>query len=102
MRDTPNSTRRFRYLWSGRFWLASLMALILAIVIMASMSLWLPEGPAAVDNLIIPLVIFPLIWALCFFYAVMDPSLKRATLVMTALLIINGSLVAASIMGMLS
>lgn len=96
------ATRRFRYLWSSRFWLASFVALILPIVVMASMSLWLPAGDAKVDNLVIPLILFPLIWAACFFYAVLETNLKRAWLVMLGLLLVNGGMVAASIMGLLS
>lgn len=77
-------------------------ALIVAILVMAAMSLWLPSGDAKIDNLVIPVVLFPIIWALVFFYALMDSSLKRASLVLLLLFLVNGGAVVASIMGLLS
>jgi membrane-anchored glycerophosphoryl diester phosphodiesterase (GDPDase) len=102
MTTAISTTGRFRYLWSSRFWLASFVALLLPIVVMASMSLWLPAGDAQVDNLVIPLILFPLIWAVSFFYAVLETNLKRAWMVMLGLLLVNGGMVAGSIAGVLS
>ena len=93
---------RFRYLWSARFWLASLATLVVSILIMAAMSLWLPVGNASIDNLVIPIILFPLIWSSVFFYVVFDSSIKRVSLVLLLLFLVNGGGVAASIMGLLS
>ena len=93
---------RFRYLYSLRFWLATFVTLLLSVTLMASMSLWLPPGAAGINHLVIPLVIFPLIWAACFFYAVLETHVIRALCVMLSLLLLNGGLVVASVMGALS
>lgn len=100
--SSKSKLTRFRYLWSARFWLVSVAALLVSIVVMAAMSLWLPSGAANIDNLVIPVVLFPIIWAVVFFYALMDASLKRASLVLLFLFLVNGGAVAASIMGLLS
>ena len=94
--------KSFRYLWSGRFWLAGLATLVVSILIMAAMSLWLPEGDAKINNLIVPLVLFPLIWACVFFYVLLERKPKRLYLTMLLLFLVNGGLVGASIMGWLS
>lgn len=90
-----------RYLWSGRFWLAGPITLIISIFIMAAMSLWFPEGEAGINHLVFPLVLFPLIWALVFFYVVLEPRAKRAGLVMLLLFFANGLPVIASVLGWL-
>lgn len=95
------TTNSFRYLCSGRFWLAGPITLINAVLIMAAMSLWLPVGNAGIDNLIIPLVLFPLIWSAVFFYVLLENDLKRLYTVMFLLLGVNGGLVCAAIMGWL-
>lgn len=89
----------FRYLWSFRFWLAGPATLIVSIFIMASMSLWLPKGQADIDHLVFPVILFPLIWASVFFYVVLEKSVQRAGLILALLLVSNGGIVIASIMG---
>lgn len=70
-------------------------ALVTALVVMAGMSLWLPGGTAGIDNLVLPLVLAPLIWAALFFHACLDARLGRVALVTLALLLAHGGLVAA-------
>ncbi len=89
----------FRYLSSGRFWMAGPVTLIIAVFIMAAMSLWFPKGQAGIDHLVFPLVLFPLIWATVFFYVVLDRHLKRVGLVMLLLFLMNGLPVIASVLG---
>ena len=96
------NAKHFRYLWSPRFWLAGPATLIIAVLIMAAMSLWLPVGNAQIDHLVIPLILFPFIWAAVFFYVVLEVKPKRLYGVMALLFLANGGLVAASIMGLLS
>lgn len=73
------------FLTSGRFWLAGPVAFVLAILVMLGMSVWFPKGQAQVDNIILPMIVFPLIWAILFFYAYLDRRLKRATYFFLAL-----------------
>jgi hypothetical protein len=69
-------------------------AAIIAVVIMAGMTLWLPRGTAGIDNLVLPLVLVPLIWAVLFFHACLDPKLGRVALVALGLCALHAGLVA--------
>lgn len=69
-------------------------AVIVALVVMAGMALWLPGGVAGIDNLVLPLVLVPLIWALLFFHACLDARLGRVALVAVGLLTLHGGLLA--------
>jgi len=69
-------------------------ALIVAPVIMAGMALWLPRGAAGIDNLVIPLVLVPLIWAALFFHACLDSRLSRVAIVSLGLFAVHFGLVA--------
>ncbi|MCE7797123.1 hypothetical protein LWE61_11195 [Sphingobium sufflavum] len=69
-------------------------AVIIAIVVMAGMALWLPRGAAGIDNLVLPLILVPLIWAALFFHACLDQRLARVAGVALVLLVVHGGLVA--------
>jgi hypothetical protein len=49
-----------------------------AVLVMCGGALWLPKGAAEIDNLVLPVVLFPLIWAALFFYTMLDRRLARA------------------------
>lgn len=68
-------------------------AVIVAVVVMAGMTLWLPQGAARIDNLVLPLVLFPLIWAGLFFHACLDGRLGRVALVALGLFVLHAGLV---------
>lgn len=69
-------------------------AIVVSLVIMSGMPLWLPRGAAGVDNLVLPLILVPLIWAALFFHACLDRKLARVAIVAAALFFIHGGLVA--------
>ena len=69
-------------------------AVLVALVVLAGMPLWLPSGAAGIDNLVLPLVLAPLIWAALFFHACLDRKLGRVALVAAALFLVHGGLVA--------
>jgi hypothetical protein len=69
-------------------------AVIIALVIMAGMTLWLPRGAAGIDNLVLPLVLVPLIWAALFFHACLDSKPARIALVALGLFALHAGLVA--------
>lgn len=71
-------------------------AIIVAVVVMAGMTQWLPKGAAGIDNLVLPLVLAPLLWAGLFFHACLDRKLSRVVIVAVGLLVIHGGLVAYS------
>ncbi|MDX3911226.1 MAG: hypothetical protein QHC67_15615 [Sphingobium sp.] len=79
--------------WS-RILLAGPGAVVVSIVTMAGMALWLPGGAAGIDNLVLPLILVPLIWAGLFFHACLDERLLRVALVSLGLLAVHGGLVA--------
>jgi hypothetical protein len=66
---------------------------IVALVVVAGMTLWLPGGSAGIDNLVIPLVLIPLIWAGLFFHACLDRRLGRVALVALGLFVLHAGLV---------
>ena len=74
-----------------RWLLGGPMAVLIAILAMGAMPLWFPAGAAGVDHLIFPLILFPALWAAIFFYAILAENLRRAALVMTALVIANAA-----------
>lgn len=69
------------------------LALIASIAVMAAMPHWVPEGAGRVDNLVFPVLGFPLIWATVFFYA----CLAEKPLVAAAVLAVVTALQAAII-----
>ncbi|CAN5197889.1 hypothetical protein BH10PSE12_BH10PSE12_36410 [soil metagenome] len=70
-------------------------AVIIALVIMAGMALWLPRGAADIDNLVLPLILVPLIWAALFFHACLDRRIGRVVIIATGLFAVHAGLIAA-------
>ena len=85
---TPRSRRWIRIALAGPG------SVIVALVVMAGMALWLPVGAAGIDNLVLPLVLVPLIWAGLFFHACLDRRLGRVAIIACGLLVIHGGLIA--------
>jgi hypothetical protein len=83
----------------GRIILAGPGAIIVALVMMAGMTRWLPGGSAGIDNLVLPLVFAPLIWAALFFYACLDPKILRVALVTGGLFLIHAALIGEGFTG---
>lgn len=83
---------------AGQRWLRVALAgpgaVIVALVVMAGMALWLPGGAAGIDNLVLPLVLAPLIWAALFFHACLDRKLGRVAIIAFALFIVHAGLIA--------
>lgn len=77
-----------------RIGLAGPGAVVVALAVMAGMALWLPGGAAGIDNVILPLVLLPLIWAALFFHACLDSRLGRVALVALGLFVVHAGLVA--------
>jgi hypothetical protein len=89
---TAASSNRLRPWLRGL--LAGPLALIVAFLVMAGSSLWLPEGDAEVNNLVLPVVLFPLLWTAFFLYACLDTRLARAYAVVGTLSALNAALIA--------
>lgn len=78
----------------ARSMLAGPATILVTILLLAGMPLWLPAGAAGVDNLAIPLILAPVIWALLFLHACLDRRLARVVLILALLGGIHGALVA--------
>ena len=74
-----------------RWVLAGPVALLVAFVVMAAMPLWFPEGAAGIDHLVLPLILFPAIWAAAFFYACLAENLRRASVILIGVLLANAA-----------
>lgn len=92
--DTTTARRRF---WS-RFALAGPVTFLCAALVMCGGALWLPKGTAQIDNLVMPIVLFPAIWAALFFYAYLDRSLARGWAVIGGLSLLHASIIAVYVM----
>lgn len=79
--------------WS-RGLLAGPFAFVTAAAVMAGGAVWVPRGAAQIDNIVLPIVLFPAIWALLFFYTCLDRRLLRAWALTLALLALNALLIA--------
>ncbi|WP_240433604.1 hypothetical protein [Solimonas sp. K1W22B-7] len=92
--DAAASGRRF---WS-RFALAGPVTFLCAALVMCGGALWLPKGTAQIDNLVMPIVLFPAIWAALFFYAYLDRSLARAWAVIGGLSLLHAAVIGIYVM----
>jgi hypothetical protein len=69
-----------------------------AVVVMAGGALWVPSGAARIDNIVLPLVLFPAIWAVLFFYACLTRRLLRSYIVVAAIVLSNAAMLARHLM----
>lgn len=84
--DVP---RRRRWQPWLRAFLAGPCAFALTALIMAAMPFWLPKGVGGVDHIAFPLFFMPAIWAIIFFYALLDRSLTRAATIMAVIAVMH-------------
>lgn len=84
--------------WS-RGLLAGPVAFVTAAAVMAGGALWVPTGAANIDNIVLPIVLFPAIWAALFFYTCLDRNLLRVWLVTLLLLLVNAGMIAGNFSG---
>ncbi|HEY0974159.1 MAG TPA: hypothetical protein VGE57_06670 [Solimonas sp.] len=90
----PPSRRAFWW----RVVLAGPLVFICAALVMSGGALWLPKGPAQIDNIVLPIVLFPAIWAAFFFYACLDRRLGRAYAVIGGLSLLHVAMIAAHLL----
>ena len=74
---------------------------VLAVSLLFTMALAvvLPTGSADVDNIVWPLVLAPIFWALLFIYACLEENLKRGGAILGMIGILSGILVGAGLAG---
>lgn len=83
----------------ARWLLAGPIALLASLATMAAMPLWVPAGAAGVNDIALPILLTPLLWAVPFFYGCLETNLTRCTLVLLGMTLLQGGLVAASLLG---
>ncbi len=82
-----------------RWVLAGPIAAIIAVIVLMGMPIYIPAGPGGVDNIVIPLLLLPIVWAMLFFHAVLDSSLTRVACVGALVAAANLTLLAARFWG---
>ena len=74
-----------------RWLLAGPGALLASLATLLALPIWLPSGPAGVNNIALPIVLLPLLWAGPFFYACIEENLVRGTAILTGAIIVQGA-----------
>lgn len=82
-----------------RWLLAGPVAVLAWIATLMAMPLWLPAGAAGVNDIALPILLTPLLWAVPFFYAVLEENLVRASVVLALVVLVQAVAVAAAIAG---
>lgn len=82
----PTTTRL--HLWLRAF-LAGPCAAGVTFLVFAAMPTWVPKGAGGVDHIAFPLFFAPAIWGVIFFYALLDRSLTRIAIVMSAIAVVH-------------
>ena len=77
-----------------RWVLAGPGALIVAMLFLAAMPVWLPAGEAGANNIVYPMVLAPLFWAMAFLYACLEENLGRGAVLMSGAMLLQGAIVA--------
>lgn len=80
----------------SRCLLAGPGALIAAVLAMGGSTQWLPVGPSGIDNILYPVLLFPGIWAVFFFVAVIFDQVWKAALLFTGVSVAHAYLVFTS------
>ena len=89
MAEAPGGIRSHRLAPWLRALLAGPGAAGLTALVIAVMPSWVPKGTGGVDHIAFPLFFMPAIWGLIFFYALLDRSLARVAIIMTAIAIVH-------------
>ena len=56
---------------------------------MAASAVWMPPGAAGVDNIVLPLVLFPVFWSVLFFHGCLTHHVNRGLWVVGGLAVVQ-------------
>ena len=87
------------FLKNRRFWLSGPATLLVSLVIMLAMAVWFPPGVGKVNNIMMPLFMFPLIWAVLFFYTYLTTTMRKAQWLLEALLVVDSAILTFQFLG---
>lgn len=76
-----------------RWLLAGPVTIVATLLVLAGMVFWVPEGQARLNNVALPVILMPLVWAALFFYACLDQNLTRATAVLMGVILVHALIV---------
>ncbi len=93
------TTATLLFLKNQRFWLSGPSTLLVSLEIMLAMAVWFPAGIGNVNNIMMPLIMFPLIWSVLFFYTYLTPVMQRAWWLLLTLVAINSAILAYQFLG---
>ena len=88
MAETSNARRLNVALWA-RVILAGPLTVVCSILAMGGMSTWLSPGAGQVNHLVVPVAVFPAIYATLLIYSCFDRNLVRAYLIVGGILAVN-------------
>lgn len=80
-----------------RWLLAGPGAILAALATMAAMPVWMPAGSAGVNDVALPIILTPLLWAIPFFHAVLATNLVRASVILSAVIAVQVAAVLVSL-----
>lgn len=87
------------FLKNERFWLTGPFTLLVSLLFMLAMAAWFPAGAGNINNIIMPLVMFPLIWSVLFFYTYLTNNLRQAWWLLLTLFIVNSAILTFQFLG---
>jgi hypothetical protein len=87
------------FLKNQRFWLSGPATLLVSLLIMLAMAVWFPPGAGNVNNIMLPLVLLPLIWAILFFYTYLTTNMRKAQWLLVALFVVNSAILTFQFLG---
>lgn len=93
------NTSYLLFLKNRRFWLSGPATLLVSIMFMLAMAVWYPPGAGKVNNIMMPQVLFPLIWAILFFYTYLATDMRKAQIWLILLFVINSVILAFQFLG---
>lgn len=93
MSESHSARRSNRLLLFWRFMLAGPLVFVCSVAVMGGAAVLIPPGPATINHVAIPLVLFPGVWALLFFYACLETRLSRCSAALLLLVVANGGLI---------
>lgn len=78
--------------------LAGPLGFVCAWLLMAGAALYLPGGAAGIDNIVFPILLFPLFWCALLLYGLLEPKLLRGYALVLLLGSSHGALIASHLM----
>ncbi|MBU2878112.1 MULTISPECIES: hypothetical protein [Alteromonadaceae] len=93
------STSSLKFLKNRRFWLSGPATLVVSLLFMLAMAVWFPPGAGHVNNIMMPMFMFPLIWAILFFYTYLTTNLQKAQWLLATLFVANSAILAFQFLG---